>query len=236
VPVLSEQITVAAPSVSTAGSLRTIALAAAMRRTPRLSPTVTIAGSAAGLAATASATANDGANPQHDDTQPFAGAVELLLQRRRLFLGGFEQPRDAANLGSHSGRDNDCSTSPICGDRAREQHVAAVADSDIAIDGLSFLRHRNALAGEGSLVGVKICIFDEAGVRRHSIAGLDHDDVAGNDLLGRDSLALAVANDRCFGRGKSHQRANGALGARLLDETEQGVEYDDEQDDDRLIG
>ena len=58
VPVLSEQITVAAPSVSTAGSLRTMALAAAMRRTPRLSPTVTIAGSASGIAATASATAN----------------------------------------------------------------------------------------------------------------------------------------------------------------------------------
>ena len=58
VPVLSEQITVAAPSVSTAGSLRTIALAAAMRRTPRLKPTVTIAGSASGIAATASATAN----------------------------------------------------------------------------------------------------------------------------------------------------------------------------------
>ena len=38
VPVLSEQITVAAPSVSTAGSLRTMALAAAMRRTPRLKP------------------------------------------------------------------------------------------------------------------------------------------------------------------------------------------------------
>ena len=58
VPVLSEQITVAAPSVSTAGSLRTMALAAAMRRTPRLRPTVTMAGSASGMAATASATAN----------------------------------------------------------------------------------------------------------------------------------------------------------------------------------
>ena len=58
VPVLSEQITVAAPRVSTAGSLRTMALAAAIRRTPRLRPTVTIAGSASGIAATASATAN----------------------------------------------------------------------------------------------------------------------------------------------------------------------------------
>ncbi len=58
VPVLSEQITVAAPSVSIAGSLRTMAWAAAIRRTPRLRPIVTIAGSASGMAATASATAN----------------------------------------------------------------------------------------------------------------------------------------------------------------------------------
>ena len=83
---------------------------------------------------------------------------------------------------------------------------------------------------------MQIRVLDEAGVRRHPIAGLDHDDVAGNDLVGRDSLALAVADHGRFGRCKRHQRSNGALGARLLEEAEQGVEHDDEQDDDRLIG
>ena len=56
-PVLSEQMTVTAPSVSTAGRRRTIALRRAMRRTPIASATVMIAGSASGIAATAMPTA-----------------------------------------------------------------------------------------------------------------------------------------------------------------------------------
>ena len=53
VPVLSEQITVALPSVSTAGRRRMIALLLAMRCTPMDKTIVTIAGSPSGIAATA---------------------------------------------------------------------------------------------------------------------------------------------------------------------------------------
>ncbi len=55
VPVLSEQITVAQPSVSTAASLRAMARLCAMRCMPMPSVTVTTAGSPSGMAATASA-------------------------------------------------------------------------------------------------------------------------------------------------------------------------------------
>ena len=54
--------------------------------------------------------------------------------------------------------------------------------------------------------------------------------------MGGDALALAVANHRRFGCGKGHQRANRAFGARFLEEAEQGVQHDDEQDDDGLVG
>jgi hypothetical protein len=54
VPVLSEQITVTEPSVSTAGSRRTMAaFLRAMTRVPMASTMVTIAGSPSGMAATA---------------------------------------------------------------------------------------------------------------------------------------------------------------------------------------
>ena len=56
VPVLSVQMTVAEPSVSTAASLRTIALRLAMRCMPSDSTTVVTAGSPSGTAATASET------------------------------------------------------------------------------------------------------------------------------------------------------------------------------------
>ena len=57
VPVLSEQMSVTLPSVSTAGSLRMMARRRAMRDTPMASVTVRAAGSPSGIAATASATA-----------------------------------------------------------------------------------------------------------------------------------------------------------------------------------
>jgi hypothetical protein len=53
VPVLSEQITLTEPSVSTLGRRRTSALARTSRRAPSASSTVTTAGSASGIAATA---------------------------------------------------------------------------------------------------------------------------------------------------------------------------------------
>ncbi|GAO23679.1 unintegrated signal peptide [Alicycliphilus sp. B1] len=68
VPVLSEQITVTEPSVSTAGRCRMIAWWCAMRRTPRASVMVMMAGSPSGMADAASATAimnmSEGACPR----------------------------------------------------------------------------------------------------------------------------------------------------------------------------
>ncbi len=57
VPVLSVQMTMVLPSVSTAGSLRMIARRFAMRFTPMARVTVTTAGRPSGIAATASAMA-----------------------------------------------------------------------------------------------------------------------------------------------------------------------------------
>ncbi|MNL64522.1 hypothetical protein D3C87_1887460 [compost metagenome] len=53
VPVLSEQITDAQPSVSTEGSFRTIAFRLIIRWTPKAKAIVTMAGSPSGIAATA---------------------------------------------------------------------------------------------------------------------------------------------------------------------------------------
>ena len=56
VPVLSEQITLVAPNVSTAGSWRTMAWRAAMRCTPMARVMVITAGNPSGMKPTASAT------------------------------------------------------------------------------------------------------------------------------------------------------------------------------------
>ncbi len=62
VPVLSEQITVALPSASTAGSLRIIACFLAITLTPIAKVMVIAAGRPSGIAATARATDDINAN------------------------------------------------------------------------------------------------------------------------------------------------------------------------------
>ncbi len=80
-----------------------------------------------------------GADSEHDDAQPLAGAVELLLQRRRLFLGRLQQACDAADFRRHAGGDHHGAAAAIGGDRAGEQHVAAVAEPGVALDRLELL-------------------------------------------------------------------------------------------------
>ena len=76
VPVLSEAMTVAEPSVSTAARCRTIALRRAMRCTPIDSTAVTTAGRPSGTAATASAT------PRISTSKSAGGAAHVLDERR----------------------------------------------------------------------------------------------------------------------------------------------------------
>ncbi len=118
VPVLSLQMTVTAPSVSTAVSLRMSALRRSMRRAPSASAMVTTAGSPSGTAATARLTAvtktsvrllaagdtEDGQRgDQHErqHRQPPAERVEPSLQRRRLPLDHADEGRDPPQLGAH---------------------------------------------------------------------------------------------------------------------------------------
>ena len=127
VPVLSEAMTLAEPSVSTAARWRTIALRFAMRCTPSASTAVTTAGKPSGTAATASATprmstSKIAAEPAHvldeddrgdhhdgDDDDDDARAAcrrgrapsAAAWSRSRRCL---QHPGDAAHLGLHAGR------------------------------------------------------------------------------------------------------------------------------------
>ncbi len=175
------------------------------------------------------------ADQEHGDGEPLAGGVELLLERRRLPLGGFEQSGDAADLGLRAGRDHHSAAATIGGDGSGEQHVVTVADAAIGLDRQRVLRHRDALAGQGCLVGLEVGALDDPRVGRDLIASLDQNDVARNDFMGRDALALARANDRRFRSCNVHQCAHRFFGPCLLHEAENGVQGDDRQDDDRLV-
>ena len=116
VPVLSRQMTVVAPRLSTAASRRTSILWRIMRCMPRASVVVATAGRPSGTAATASDTAaaqhldrrdaaqdaqaeRDAAEAQRHGHELAAHAIELPLERcRRRRRLGHESP-DAPDLG-----------------------------------------------------------------------------------------------------------------------------------------
>ena len=119
-PVLSLQITVVEPSVSTADSRRTMAPRAAMRCMPTASAMVIATGRPSGtidtiwLIATISTSASGSSRhrpeqhdhdeqPQRRRHQPAAELLDAPLQRRLRLLGAFGQAGDAADLGVRAG-------------------------------------------------------------------------------------------------------------------------------------
>ena len=125
VPVLSEQMYVTEPSVSTAGSRRISAFCRTIRRAPSASETVTTAGSASGIAATARLTAvrnirisgspreqpgdeDHHADREHGEREPPCRTARAVAAAACVSPSAFStQSRDPAELGSHAGRDDD---------------------------------------------------------------------------------------------------------------------------------
>ena len=130
VPVLSEQMAVTEPSVSTAGSLRIRALRRTMRCAPRARAMVTTAGRPSGTAATARLTAvrnisltSLAAPDAHEQRRcatstsaPMASHLPSSAMRRCsgvLFLGYcLEHVGDVAQLGLHARLDHDAVPRP----------------------------------------------------------------------------------------------------------------------------
>ena len=149
VPVLSEQMTEAEPSVSTDESFLTTALRLAMRCTPSASTSDRIAGRPSGTAATASDTPSSSTvmtseGLRMSDTSSTVATTmtamtttampsmrpmrHLLLQRRRLLHRGVEHGGDRAHLGLHAGRGDDGAAGPLRDRSALEHHVEPVGE------------------------------------------------------------------------------------------------------------
>ena len=123
VPVLSEQMTVVLPRVSTAGSLRMMARRRAILDTPMARVMVTAAGRPSGMAPTASATAarnmSTSGSPRNTPTTAVITAnPRMMIEQQPAELGylagergldlvrGGDEAGDAPDLGGVAGRDH----------------------------------------------------------------------------------------------------------------------------------
>ena len=94
------------------------------------------------------------------------------------------------------------------------------------------LLDRLGLTGERGLVDAQVALGDDSRVGRHPVAGLEHEDVAHDDLGGVDHPHLAVAQHARARAREPAQRVERRLGAVLLEHADDDVRDDDEHDDD----
>jgi hypothetical protein len=99
---------------------------------------------------------------------------------------------------------------------------------------LSALLGRCALTSEGRLVRHQRVRLDQAGIRRHNVAGFEQQEIAYDDLGGGHHELMAIASDaRPRSRHRS-KREHGLLGSILLKETDEAVQNDDARDSDGI--
>ena len=212
VPVLSEQITVTEPRVSTLGSLRTRALRRAMRWRPSASATVTTAGRPSGTAATARPTASRNASMIRSPRSVWSVKMSAVAikqtttstrpssaSRRCRGVGSADCPLQQAGnppqLGRHAGRDD--GRVPLAGGDhgARVDHVPAIAQGGGRVqDAGGVFLHGRGLAGERRLLHAEAEALDEPGVGRYAAACFQVDDVARDQIARRDDLQPAAAS------------------------------------------
>ena len=116
--------------------------------------------------------------------------------------------------------------------RVHEGQVHAVAQGRVGSHWLDLLGHRGALAGEGRFVDLQGGGADEPSVRGDEVAGLDHDDVARDQLLHGHLSDGAVAEHAGLDDHHALEGGDARLRLAFLVQTHEGIEerQADEQD------
>ncbi len=172
-----------------------------------------------------------GAHDQGGRPQDLAELIELALERRRLLGEGLNHRGDQADLGQHTGADDDAAAAAVGDQRPHEGGVALIADGNVFRQhGAGVLLGGVRFAGEGGFLDAQVDGFHQAQIGRDVIAGLEQDDIAGHQLARRNPGAVAVAHDLRLRSRQAPQGRQGFLGAPLLDDPQDGIEDDDRQD------
>ena len=250
VPVLSVQITVVEPRVSTALSRLTSAPWRARARTPTPNASVIVGRSPSGTLPTSKPIANTAAAendkpaasvPSGRNASPITTATSAMIQatRRtstfeRTFAGSvlLRERGDAAELGVHAGGEDQCASLARGAGRTAEHQVGRVEEGAAALIDPGCAHRRNRLAGQRGRIDLDAS-GKEPRVGRYSVAFLDREDVAWNQLGRFDRLPPSVPDHRGLGREISAEQLDGAFCLLFLDERERRVEHDDRCDRDR---
>jgi hypothetical protein len=171
-----------------------------------------------------------GGKAEDREAQRLRERVEALHQRRLELLDVGEHAADPADLGGVAGAHDDAGAVAGGDEGAGIGEAGAVADRGVRVHRADGLRDGGRLAGKGGLLGLEVADADEADVGGDAVAGVEEDDVAG-DEVGRPRCGGACRRAGPRRRGEDGANAlEGALGATLLDEADDGDDEDDAED------
>ena len=176
------------------------------------------------------------ADAQHQDAEDSAELAQLPLQGGLPLLRLGQGVGDLAHLGGHAGLAHHGPAAAVDHGGAHVEHTVAVAQGNLALagDGGDLLLHRHALAGEGGLLGLQAGALDDAAVGGHGVAGLQDDDVAGDQLVAAEHDHLSVPQHLAGCRRHLLEGLNGLLRLALLVHAQHGVDEHHDQDDEHI--
>jgi hypothetical protein len=169
---------------------------------------------------------------QAEDAELLAQDAEALLQRRASLVHRAGEPGDAPELRAEARGHDEAPRAAARHRRAHPEHAASRAQRGIGRHRPFALRDGLRFAGEHRLVHAQLRRLHDAQVGGNPAAGLESDDVAGDECAGVECRETSVSQDRAARRQHPAQRTDRPLGAPLLGESEQTVEDEDRQDGD----
>ena len=141
-----------------------------------------------------------------------------------------------SDLGRCTGRDHHTATTTVRDRTALEGHVDAVSQGDLFLaQSRRLLCNRLRLTGQCRLVRLQFLTFSQAQIGRDSISRLQQHHIARHQLRRRYREHPFIAADARIGRCQRAQRHHRALGAILLDRTDQCIQQHDHQYRDTVL-
>ena len=175
-----------------------------------------------------------GRQPHRQPDEAMPEMVEPLLERGAIGLGALGQVADAPDLGVHRGcHDNACARA-LRDRRALEDHVGAVADLRVLVDGVGGFLDGGGFPGQHGLVDLQIGRLDQPEVRRDDVARLQHDQIARHDIARVDHLVATAPAHAGAHVGDLHQRLHRPRRAQFGEEADGGVDEQKRHDGDTL--
>ena len=180
---------------------------------------------------------HDGAHHERDRGQALTQARQSALEWGLTGAVCLEQVGDVAERRRHARRHHHATPSAAGHGRALEGHVPLVGQDGVRDrgQGIAGLDGGLGLAGQGRLVDAQCGDVQEPGIRRDDVAGLEQQDVPGDDLRGGDGPRGAITHHPGTRARHLLERSHRPLCTMLLDEPDDPVEDHDREDHDRVL-